>query len=258
MDAGNGHLYCRYSLTEKQNPETLIMQDYFNSPIFVLGLPRSGTSMVAGAIGICGAWTGSTVPGGSPANPKGFFEHAVIREQVTKQVLIRLGYGPLGVRNLPPVDLQVEIPGLADTIRQVVEADGYANNMPWLYKDAKLTLLWPIFKKAFPRATWVVVRRDEEGFIDSCLRTGFMNQHARDRAFWKKFSDEYCVRIDALNNSDASVLEISSPDIIKGNFEPLEQLVSSLGLEYREAELKAFISPAYWHGDTGKPEHPDT
>lgn len=74
------------------------MQNYFNSPLFVLGLPRSGTSMIAGAISICGAWTGSTVPGGSPENPKGFFEHTVIREHVTKKILINIECDPLGVR----------------------------------------------------------------------------------------------------------------------------------------------------------------
>ena len=95
------------------------MQDHFNSPIFILGLPRSGTSMIAGAIRICGAWTGVTVPA-SQANPKGFFEHTVIREHVTKQVLTGLGCDPLGVRKIPPVYLPGQIPGLADIIQKII------------------------------------------------------------------------------------------------------------------------------------------
>lgn len=228
------------------------MKDYFNSPIFILGLPRSGTSMIAGSIGICGAWTGSTVPGGRPANPKGFFEHVVIRDQVTKPILVHLGCDPLGVRELPPVVLQAEIPRLADAIRGILEEDGYKHDMPWLYKDAKLTLIWSIYKKAFPDAIWLVVRRDIEGFINSCLRTDFMNQHSQDRDFWAKFADEYLLRIDALKASGARVLEISSPDIIGGEFGGLKELVSRLGLTYREKELKDFISPTYWHGDSSR------
>ncbi len=85
--------------------------------------------------------------------------------------------------------------------------------MPWLYKDARLTLIWPLYKKAFPGATWLVVRRDEEGFVNSCLRTDFMKQHSQNRKFWKKFAQEYEIRINA---------------------------------------LKEFIAPAYWHGDSNK------
>ena len=228
------------------------MPDYFNAPIFILGLPRSGTSMIAGAISLCGAWTGSTVPGGSP-NPKGFFEHIAIREHVIKQILKFLGCDPLGVRKLPPVDLQGEVPNLAEMIREILDRDGYKHDRPWLLKDAKLTLLWPVFKKAFPGATWVVVRRDEEGFIDSCIRTHFMKQHSQDRGFWKKFAAEYNIRIDALKNSGARVLEISSPGVIAGNLADFKELVAGLGLEYRESEVKEFISPNFWHGNAGDP-----
>ncbi len=225
------------------------MQDYFNKPIFVIGLPRSGTSMIAGSLGICGAWTGSTVPGGGPENPKGFFEHSSIREHVTKRILKDLGCDPLGVRKLPPIDLQIEVIGLADIIKSIIEKDGYRHDRPWLLKDAKLTLLWPIYRKAFPEATWLVVRRDEEGFINSCLRTSFMKHHSQDRNFWENLAKEYRFRLDTLKHSGANVLEISSPEIINGNFDQLKEFVFQLGLKYKEDELKDFVSPAYWHGN---------
>jgi hypothetical protein len=225
------------------------MQDYFNKPVFVIGLPRSGTSMIAGTLGICGAWTGSTVPGGGTENPKGFFEHASIRELVIKKILKDLGCDPLGVRKLPPFDLQIEVIGLADIIKSIIEKDGYRHDKPWLLKDAKLTLLWPIFRKAFTDATWLVVRRDEEGFINSCLRTSFMKQHSQDRDFWKNYAEEYRIRIDALIGSGANVLEISSPDVVQGDFDQFREVVSRLGLTFRENELKEFISPDYWHGN---------
>ncbi|MCP3850092.1 MAG: hypothetical protein GY694_07640 [Gammaproteobacteria bacterium] len=226
------------------------MKNYFSSPIFILGLPRSGTSMIAGTLGICGAWTGSTVPCSSPVNPRGFFEHTLIREHVTKKILTRLGCDPLGVRKLPPVSLDGDIPNLADVIYEIIQKDGYKHDVPWLYKDAKLTLIWPLYKKAFPGAIWLVVRRDEEGFINSCLRTDFMKQHSQNRKFWKKFAQEYEIRINALKESGATVLEIYSPDVIKGDVENLKELISQLSLVYREKALKEFITPAYWHGNS--------
>jgi len=224
------------------------VRDFFNEPIFVLGLPRSGTSMIAGALGICGAWTGTTLVGGTPANPKGFFEHSAIKEQVTQKVLAHLQCDPLGITKLPPVDLQVEITGLADYIQQIIEADGCAHKTPWLCKDPKLTLLWPIYAKAFPKARWVIVNRDEDGFIDSCLRTNFMARHSQERGFWRKFAGQYRLRLDTLRGSGEQVLEISSPDIIAGNIDPLDELVTRLGLQFRGEQLRGFITPSYWHG----------
>ena len=61
------------------------MFNYFDSPIFVLGLPRSGTSLITGSLNICGAWVGSTFSGDAN-NPEGFFEHIIIRENVTKNI----------------------------------------------------------------------------------------------------------------------------------------------------------------------------
>ena len=47
----------------------------FSRPIFVVGLPRSGTSLVAGLLEEFGAWTGETVPG-TGENPNGFLKMA--------------------------------------------------------------------------------------------------------------------------------------------------------------------------------------
>lgn len=141
---------------------------------------------------------------------------------------------------------------LAGIIQKIIEEDGHRDDMPWLYKDAKLTILWPIYKKAFPDATWIIVKRDEDGFINLCLHTHFMKQHSENRDFWKKFAHEYQIRIEALKDSGARTLEISSPNIIGGNLESLKELVTKIGLDYREKELKEFICPAYWHGDSNK------
>ena len=206
--------------------------------------------MVAGCLGICGAWTGRTVPGKETENPKGFFEHIVIREQITKQLLSRMGCDPLGVKQLPPGSLQGEVSNLAEIIRAVLESEGYINDRPWLYKDAKLTLLWPIYKKSFPDANWVIVNRDEEGVINSCLRTSFMRQHSGDRDYWERFVAEYVSRLNALRNSSASVMEVSSSEIINGRLEGLKNVVEHLGLTYREKELESFITPSFWHGES--------
>ncbi len=222
------------------------MDDYFNKPIFVLGLPRSGTSMVSGALAICGAWTGSTVPACQLTNPKGFFEHTVIRERVTKKLLQNFGYDPLGVRKLPPRHFNQSVKNLAEIIKGVIEADGYMSNRPWLYKDAKLTLIWRIYLQAFPDARWVIVKRDEKSFIDSCLKAHFMKQHSQSRIYWRRLAKSYQTRLNDLKKSCRHVYTLNTPEIIQGDLTGLQKLTSELELDFRIKELHDFIKPDFW------------
>lgn len=222
------------------------MADYFDRPIFVVGLPRSGTSLIAGCFQACGAWTGTTIAG-TEANPKGFYEHSRIREGVVKRILLQLQCDPLGVRMLPQKNLNIQIPGLKKIIKQIIEDDGYNHSRPWLYKDAKLTLLWPVFAQHFPDASWVIVRRNEQDIIDSFLRTSFMKQHSQSTEFWKRFAAEYLQRISLLMDSGATCHEIWPDAMLQGDFNRFRELLNAQQLSFNKRALREFISPEYWH-----------
>jgi hypothetical protein len=222
------------------------MEDYLQRPILITGLPRSGTSMVAGLFDTCGAWTGTTIPGNA-ANPRGYFEHAIIREEVTKKILKKLGHGPLGVISLPPLNLTMKVDGLCTIISDIIQRDGYDGESPWLYKDAKMSLIWPAFEKAFPEAQWIIVNRDTEAVIDSCLRTPFMAQHSSDRYFWESFAAAYQQRLDRLANNVQSVISLQSDDILAGNYQSLAKVIRQCGLVFSEDETNAFVCNDYWH-----------
>ena len=88
-----------------------------------------------------GVWTGTTVPGNED-NPKGYFEHVILREQVTKAILAAHGFDSLGIRPLPPRDFNPSIEfNHSFTLRQAIDAiirnDGYKSESNWLYKGPK-------------------------------------------------------------------------------------------------------------------------
>ena len=114
-------------------------------PILITGLARSGTSLVAGLISACGAWSGTTVPG-NKENIKGYYEHINLRENVNKALLKKLGCDPLGVRSLPPTVLPEE-EDFKKIVLEILEHDGYKSKAPWMFKDALTLALLP---KAFP------------------------------------------------------------------------------------------------------------
>ncbi len=222
--------------------------DFFNKPIFVLGLPRSGTSMIAGALGICGAWLGRTVPGGGPENPRGFFEHTVLRERVNKQILENLGCDPLGVRKLPGLKQIPDLPDFHGTIREVLENDQYTGTQPWLFKDAKLSLLWPLYLRTFPLSRWIIVRRDSNEIVNSCINTSFMAQHSTDPDSWYPWIDQYLLRLDRLKQTTNRWHEIWPGKLVSGDMQPLQGLVEDLQLNWNPDEISRFINKDYWHG----------
>ncbi|WP_317931645.1 sulfotransferase [Halioxenophilus sp. WMMB6] len=219
--------------------------NFFSAPIFVTGLPRSGTSMVAGCLHLCGAWVGTTVAGGV-GNPRGFFENQYLREQLTKPILTSLGCDPLGVKSLPEFQQVPRAQGLLNAFEQLLTKDGYRGQQPWLYKDAKMTLLWPIYQQVFPEARWVIVRRNPDDIIDSCLRTHFMAHHSPKRQFWQDFVDQYQLRLMGLKNSAAQVFEISADNLITGNSGELLSLANALELTPDAARVGEFIAPELW------------
>jgi hypothetical protein len=227
----------------------------FNRPIFVVGLPRSGTSLVAGLLREFGAWTGETVPG-SGENPRGFFENNEIRAKILKPTLRAVGGDGTGITRLPKVDVENKLyypiggrkVHLRLRMRQILEEQGYDGKQRWLYKEPKLALLWRMFDYSFPDAQWVVVRRDRDSFVKSCIRTSFMAQYSKDASFWNNVGDEYDLRLDQLTHTVSNVTELKTSDILTGDTADLEKMVMRMdGLNFAVAKVRKFVDPKYWH-----------
>ena len=215
-------------------------------PILVTGIPRSGTSLVAGCLHACGAWVGETLAGNA-SNPEGYFENRALREGVVKPQLRQAGGDPLGVRRLPRLAGLPVQPLLGGQVLGRLSRQGYAGAVPWLYKDAKLTLLWPVWRLAFPHARWVIVRRRAQDIVESCLRTDFMNQHSRDRAFWQAWVEAYAQRLEVLKASGVWWREVEPQRLVVGGAGDLRELVEALELEWNAGGVGDLIKPRHWH-----------
>lgn len=221
-------------------------------PILVTGTARSGTSMVARILHESGAWVGTTEPG-SPENPNGFYENRYLRDGLVKTILAMVGADHLGVGPLPPRDLSTDI-DIRPLVDRLLVDDGYAeipNGPRWLYKDAKLLLMWRDWHRAYPSATWVMVHREREELIDACRRTTFMNTAKygdRDHNFWEKWVDSYLERAEELKVSGAKVMVVDANALIDGDVSSLEEVINETGLKAPLGGIKSLIQPELWGG----------
>lgn len=218
----------------------------FDAPVFVTGLPRSGTSMVMGLLGLCGLWLGHTVPGGKE-NLRGFFENVILRERVQKEILRQGRFDPFGVQRLPPAAWHPIVKNLREVVGAALAAQQYDGRQIWGFKDAKLTLTWRLWHEHFPQARWIIVRRSNDEIVASCLRTSFMKQHSSDPAFWRQFVADYLERLVALQRVVGWGRVIEAGDVAAARFDALEHLVSELGLGWQRDSARAFVAPEYWN-----------
>jgi hypothetical protein len=73
-------------------------------------------------------------------------------------------------------------------VHNVILYEGYTDG-PWMYKDSRSALIWPVWHRAFPKAKWVIVRRRTGDIIQSCVKTGFMIAF-KDGANWDKTNSD--------------------------------------------------------------------
>lgn len=214
-------------------------------PILITGCARSGTSMVAGCINLSGAF-GGELSGPNPSNKKGMFENSYIRDSMVKPYLSAIGMDPFMQFPLPKWEDIILHTLWADQIKDLMHKQGYTDG-PWFYKGAKMALTFPLWDFAFPKAHWIIVRRDSEAIINSCLKTRFMRAYDT-REGWQTWINAHIVAFERMKVSGIDVIEIQSEHLIKGDFEQLKEVLEHVGLTYDKEVLKAFIEPELWHG----------
>ena len=229
-------------------------------PILVTGCARSGTSMAAGVINICGAFGGKMV-GANRFNEKGMFENSEIRNNVLKPYLKKLRVDKMGQYPLPNIETLPIESNWSNRIESIMRHEGYKEG-PWMYKGAKMCLMWKQWHYAFPDAKWVIVRRKTSDIVSSCMKTGFMRafqseeiQRAvgvtNERDGWKWWVRQHEQRFVEMITAGLNVKVIWPERMVSGNYKQMMETVEWLGLDWNEKIFK-FIEPKLWKARQNK------
>ena len=222
-------------------------------PILITGAARSGTSMVAGCINICGAF-GGDMSGPNKNNEKGMFENQEIRNNVVKPYLRKIKADPLGQYPLPKETPIVK--NWKELVLSVMINQGLSSDESWMYKGAKMTMHWRVWHDAFPNAKWVIVRRKTPDIIRSCQRTGFMRAFAYDKNQkavsanseadgWRWWVEQHEKQWQEMLNAGLNVRQVWPERMVNGDYSQMVSLIDWLNLEWTD-EVKKFIEPKLW------------
>lgn len=137
-----------------------------SAPLIVLGMHRSGTSLVSHWLRDSGVFLGDELYGASPFNLGGYFEDvAFIR--LHEALLLDLGQHPSG-HELPLDRQKAPTPEMAMHLGAFIDAR--RRETAWGWKDPRSCLLLDLYREACPDARYLVVIRDFTLIVHSLVR----------------------------------------------------------------------------------------
>jgi len=224
-------------------------------PILITGCARSGTSMVAGAVHLCGAF-GGIMRKPNRFNEKGMFENDAVVNALIKPYLRSHNLDPLGQFPLPILN-RLRIPNdWKERIEKIMLNEGYKEG-PWMYKGAKMCLIWPVLHYTFPNAKWIIVRRRTADIVHSCVHTKFMRAFRNEdiqrkvyvkneREGWLWWVHQHEKRFVEMITEGLNCKVIWPHRMVRGDYQQMMETIEWLGLSWK-TEVLNFVDPKLWH-----------
>jgi hypothetical protein len=208
-----------------------------NQPIFVTGIERSGTSLIAKIFSICGTFTGDVST---------MYENYVLTLMMDQFLTSRMNGIFPDIKDLNiPLDWH-------DKVQANLKAAGYKDGS-WMCKSSKLAQMWPVWNYAYPNARWIIVRRRTGDIIESCMKTGYMRTFKdplrlkeigvkTEEEGWLWWVHQYEKRFVFMIESGLNCKIVWPERMVTGDYQQIYETLDWLGLQWN-SEIVTTIDP---------------
>lgn len=189
-------------------------------PILITGAPRSGKTIVANILRMCGVFTGIT---------NNMLENEIFDLEIAPYLTF-IGSDPLGHRFIPetitfiPDDIKKDI--IARLINQ-----GYRNGK-YILKSSRIVITYQLWQSYYPDARYVIVRRNKHDIVDSCIKTGYMNSF-QTKDEWSLMIDAYEKKIEEIKGR-VKYIEVWPEKMTYGDYSEMYKMIGFLGLSWKD------------------------
>ncbi len=200
-------------------------------PIFITGVERSGSTLVARSLQSCNVFAGSV---------------NVMRENLLLKTLTRRFIIDNANDCFMPDFRTIEIPvNWKNKVDSLLKKDGYKNDVSFMYKDSGLAQTWKVWNYAYPNAKWIIVRRRTGDIIHSCIETAYMKRFKNknnmrlvgaesERDGWLWWIKQYELRFIEMLSAELDCRIVWPERMKDGDFEQLKETIEWAGLEWNE------------------------
>ena len=217
------------------------------SALLVLGMHRSGTSAVTGALRLCGAWLGeeTELTGANVENPHGFWERRDMR-QICDRLLHTAGADWWKVARFDPDAIPHAI--LVEQRREFGKViSALDEHETWVVKEPRLCLLLPVLRDYITDPVCIHIFRNPLEVARSLqTRNGF--GIAAGLALWEAYN---CHALSASENLPRVLVSYESlmlhpVETLDGLVKRLDELAVTNLERPDEGRLKRFINPSLY------------
>lgn len=221
----------------------------------VLGMHRSGTSLLARTLNLLGVFWGPRLKHVPPFddNPRGFWEHAELTA-LNDAILSVFGGRwdeppslPLGWQTDPALD------GLKEQASAILEQD-FGHEICWGWKDPRTSLTLPFWRQLLPSMRYLISVRNP---WDVCLslerRNGFAFE--KSEGIWLSYNQSALA-----GTADSPRLIVFYEDLMDDHVRQLPRIARFLGMRERaklgkvRSLVRAFVDGTLQHHRTNLPE----
>ena len=227
--------------------ERSLDERYSKSALLVLGMHRSGTSAIAGALRLCGAWVGeeTELTGTNVENPHGFWERRDMR-RICDRLLHTAGADWWKVASFDPGAIPHAI--LAEQRREFGKViSALDEHETWVVKEPRLCLLLPVLRDYITDPVCIYIFRNPLEVARSLqMRNGF--GIAAGLALWEVYNRR---ALSASENLPCVLVSHQSlmlhpVETLDGLVKRLDELAVTNLVRPDEGRLKQFINPSLY------------
>jgi hypothetical protein len=149
--------------------------------LIVLGMHRSGTSLVSGWLTKCNLNLGDRLLGANTANENGYFEDLdflnLHEEILTYYKIVSTGL-------IPPFDFELN----EYYYKKLKSNIGFKNSLhkQWGWKEPRTCLFINYYKKLLPKAKYFILYRDYEFVVESLIRRDYISLNMKFHGLTEK------------------------------------------------------------------------
>lgn len=200
------------------------------NPILVTGAERSGSTLIARILDMCGVWSGDC---------NRMYEN----DKLFRFIKRKSPFFPDSKLITPFISLD----GLV--LNEIKQQDWYGKD--WMVKGSKLAQYWPLWYYSFPNAKWIIVRRRTGDIIQSCIKTGYMKLFKNpdnlellgfedEAQGWLWWVHQYEKKFVEMMQSGVNCKVVWPDRMVVGDYDQMKEMVDWLGLKWNDKIPEVF------------------
>ena len=210
--------------------------DKINSPIFITGIERSGSSLVARIVENCGAFAGKTTE---------MYENIEIKKLLDSYYDL-LGVDKRGQWPIPDPEKLIIPTNWKQKVEDILTAEEeYDKDKICMLKGSRVCQMWPVWHYAFPNAKWIIVRRRPGDVIESCLKTGYMKAF-HDSEGWLDWIHTHEKIFVNMIQTGVNCKQVWPERMVYGDYQQMHEMIEWVGLKWNK-EIVNLIDPLLWN-----------